>query len=279
MSTRQFSTKVITLFLVNGLLISPVLLARNNQISKGRGNGYAQARWNSRGQGAGQRLQNGSCAFTANVSLTEQEIEHIQFLREEEKLARDVYVTLYEKWNVISFNNISQSEQRHMDAIYRLIQAYQLDDPVKDNSIGVFTNEELAELYEELVEKGSESLLESLKVGALIEEKDIYDLQQALSETKNEQIIRVFENLLRGSRNHLRAYARQINLNGGTYEAQYLTQEEFDQIANSSPERGNGKRGNGFQRGRQGQGNGYSRGFRNNQNTRNQPSYNRSFMQ
>ena len=69
--------------------------------------------------------------------LTEDEISGILFMREEEKLARDVYLYLYEIYPLRPFLNISKSEQAHMDAIKYLIDTYELEDPVGENPPGV----------------------------------------------------------------------------------------------------------------------------------------------
>jgi hypothetical protein len=113
----------------------------------------------------------------ATNSLTEQEIEGLVLIREEEKLARDVYLTLFEKWNnLMIFNNIATSEQRHMDSIKQLLDKYGIDDPVEGNGIGEFTNQELQTLYNSLITEGQESLISGLTVGGKIEEIDIIEL-------------------------------------------------------------------------------------------------------
>jgi len=163
--------------------------------------------------------------------LTEDEINGILFMREEEKLARDVYLYLYELYPLRPFLNISKSEQAHMDAIKYLIDTYQLEDPVDENPPGVFQNEELQQLYDELIEQGSKSREEALKVCALIEEVDIIDLQTELEETAiNEDVIRVFTNLCSASENHLRAFVRVLVLYDVDYTPELLDQEEFDRI-------------------------------------------------
>ena len=80
---------------------------------------------------------------TAAGELTDSEIEGIRFMREEEKLARDVYQYLYELYPLRPFGNIASSEQAHMDAIEYLISTYQIEDPVGENPRGVFQNEDL----------------------------------------------------------------------------------------------------------------------------------------
>ncbi|MEO2154237.1 MAG: DUF2202 domain-containing protein [Nanoarchaeota archaeon] len=112
--------------------------------------------------------------------LDEQEINDIEHMREEEKLARDVYLTLYNKWGLSIFKNIARSEQNHMNAVKVLIEKYNLEDPVEEtgDEIGKFENPELEKLYNELVEKGSQSIKDALEVGATIEDLDIYDLEK-----------------------------------------------------------------------------------------------------
>ena len=143
--------------------------------------------------------------------LTDEEAEALLFMREEEKLARDVYLTLGEEWPELAiFTNIATSEQKHMDAVLNLLGKYELPDPAEDKEIGEFYNEDLQSFYSSLVERGKESLVDALNVGVEIEEKDISDLQGYLSITKKEDISQVFENLLDGSNRHLDAFNRNL---------------------------------------------------------------------
>ena len=151
----------------------------------------------------------GSRKGTGISPLTEAEKADLLFMREEEKLARDVYIVMYEQWNSAVFANISVSEQRHMDAIKNLIIKYGLQDSAS-SEIGIFNNQELQLLYNELISKGEQSLLDAFEVGKLIEETDIEDLQAALAKTSRIDIRTVYGNLLRGSENHLRAFILNI---------------------------------------------------------------------
>ncbi len=170
--------------------------------------------------------------------LTAIEIDNLTFMREEEKLARDVYLTMFEAWGLSVFSNIAASEQSHTDAVAAMLEKYKLTDPVVDDRIGIFVNPELANLYETLLTRGYQSSLEALFVGALIEEVDMVDLKRAIEETDNDDIKDLYENLLSGSRNHLRAFVGLIEDQGIVYEAQFLTQEEVDAIVDSPTERG-----------------------------------------
>jgi len=158
--------------------------------------------------------QRASRPLPAAIQLTEAEEQHILYMREEEKLARDVYPTLYELWGAEIFANISESEQRHMDAIKSLITRYGMVDPVVDEGVGMFTNPNFVGLYDELVLAGEISLEEALNVGVRIEELDIADLELALQETSMRTVRRIFQNLLNDSYNHLSAFRRNIEAGG-----------------------------------------------------------------
>jgi hypothetical protein len=180
------------------------------------------------------------------VDLTEVEAEGLIFMREEKKLARDVYLTLYDQWDIPIFQNIARSEQTHTDAIKNLLDTYGLVDPMVNDKIGVFINPDLQALYDQLVAQGSQSLSDALKVGVAIEEIDILDLEKYIAQTDHADIQLVYENLLKGSRNHLRAFVSTFQRQTGeTYQPQYLSQDVYDAIVGSAIERGGNRNGNG----------------------------------
>ncbi len=172
------------------------------------------------------------------VILTEGEKEGLLQMREEEKLARDVYRHLFSLWGQPIFDNIAGSEQRHMDAVLNLLNKYGLPDPTTGKSEGEFSDEHIQHLYNDLTAAGGASRAAALQVGSTIEDLDIFDLEELLAETDNPNITQVYLNLVKGSRNHLRAFAGQLALLGESYVAQYLTQAEIDAIINSPRERG-----------------------------------------
>lgn len=145
---------------------------------------------------------------TPGPTLSNEEREALLYLREEEKLAHDVYAVLYEKWETKVFANIQASESRHMARVKTLLERYGLEDPVQTEEIGVFANEELKQLFDSLVAQGSASEAESLKVGIAIENKDIEDLERLIASTTHSDIAGLAQNLLEGSRNHLEAFSR-----------------------------------------------------------------------
>jgi hypothetical protein len=224
----------------------------DGEFVQGQGNG-GNGRY---GQGAGGN-GNGELADpppAASDELSAEESAALLYMREEEKLAHDVYVTFYAKWGLPVFQNISQSEQTHTDAVKTLLDRYGLSDPAS-GAVGVFTNPDLQALYNDLVARGSQTLAEALKVGAEIEEIDILDLQERLSQTDNADIQQVFNNLLNGSHNHLRAFVSTLNTQTAkTYQPQYLGAEDYQTIISASM--GRGGNGNGRGNGQGGNGGG-----------------------
>jgi len=156
--------------------------------------------------------------------------DDLVFLREEEKLARDVYLTLYDRWGFQVFGNIADSEQRHTSSVLGLLDAYDIPDPVVDDQVGVFTNAEIAHLYDELVALGQTSEIDALVVGATIEDLDIYDITEMLRNTDARNVTRVLESLRCGSHSHARAFDRVLQTYGITYQPQYTAQAEWDAV-------------------------------------------------
>jgi hypothetical protein len=205
-------------------------------------------------------------AYLETPALTETELAVLLKMKNEEKLARDVYSALYDKWGVIAFSKITNAENNHLNAIVNLLAYYDAADTLIGNA-SVYEDSVIQSLYSILLSQGSVSQVDAYKTGTLIEEMDINDLKSALTSTTNANIIMVFENLERGSRNHLRAFNRQLTNIGETYTPQYLTQDEYTTIVNAPMEKGkqykmNGKNnGKGNHKGKmQGRGNGKGNG-------------------
>ena len=179
-----------------------------------------------------------SNAYSATLTISEEEKADLLYMREEEKLARDTYLTLYEVWNLTVFSNIASSEQKHMDALLKLLKKYNLPDPAANTAIGEFTNSTLQNLYNTLIAMGKQSSLNALKVGGIIEETDMRDINAAIARSQKEDIDLVYESLVCGSRNHLRSYAENIvTATGVSYVAQVISQAEVDQILQTPMEK------------------------------------------
>lgn len=179
------------------------------------------------------------------ATLTAEEQEGLLFMREEEKLAHDVYVALYAKWGVAAFRNISTAESRHQSAVLTLLERYGIADPAATPAEGEFSIPELQALYDEFVAQGSQSLEGALAVGATIEEVDIQDLDERTAPAIAADVRLVYTHLRDGSANHLRAFAQLIERESdGAWEPQYLDAETYEAIAQAGNTRGNRTAGN-----------------------------------
>ena len=182
--------------------------------------------------------------------LSQAQIKDLQYLCEEEKLARDVYAVLFDKWQIQAFSNIGSTENRHIISVQDLAKKYGV--PLNDAlAAGKFNNAELQQAYNDLTAKGLQSPEAALKVGAYIEELDINDINKMTNEALPTDIRQTFDWLNMGSRNHLRGFVRTMQNQSMTYQPQLLTQAEYEAIINSPQERGG-----------QGQGGGHGQGQR-----------------
>lgn len=172
----------------------------------------------------------------ASGELSEIELDSLLQMRQEEMLARDVYDFLYVKWGQKTFDNISNSEQTHMDTVWYLLDKYWIEDPIDISIPGVYKSEELQSIYNDLITQWSKSLLDALIVGATVEDLDIKDLQNFMLEVDNEDILLAYQNLTKGSRNHLRSFVRQIERNGGEYSPQFISVDDYNAIIWASQE-------------------------------------------
>lgn len=242
--------KLILSVLVMVFLLGMVAAEGQQELSYGSGNGRGagMGRGNGQGRAVGQsganygvenRFREDMETMLAEVEAGEvsaAEVEGLVWMREEEKLARDVYTALFETWNMPIFENIARSEQQHMDSIKFLLDRYELDDPAAVDTAGIFQDQELQSLYDELVARGRESLSAALTVGATIEDLDIRDLQQEIALSDNDDIRVLYQNLMKGSRNHLRSFLRQLDREGLEYEASYISDEYLQKIRSINQE-------------------------------------------
>lgn len=237
----------ITLLTVAIMMICGLLLGTTENVAayagmqptgtlNGAGNGFGNGNNNG---GTGSACVGTACIITSlslstePLSATEQ--DSLLFMVEEEKLARDVYQFLSDKWGLAVFANISRSEQIHMNAVITLIDRYGLTNPVSAES-GIFSNGDLQALYTQLTSRGSQSLADALLVGGAIEEIDIRDLQSRLTNVTHSDISQVFNNLLSGSYTHLQAFADEYELQtGNVYAPQYLDSMVYQQAIEATP--------------------------------------------
>ena len=161
--------------------------------------------------------------------LSQQEVDDLLRITEEEKVAHDVYLFFQRKYSERVFPNIRRSEQQHMNAMANLLARYGLRNPSKP-AAGKFEDASLQQLYDDMIAKGSDSRIASIEVGANIEEIDMRDLVAAIERTDERASKRVYGNLLDGSKSHLRAFVGRLRRLGVEYKPMILTPEEFEAI-------------------------------------------------
>jgi hypothetical protein len=248
---------------------------RSGQANSQDGNGQAvgdtdrkgnpDSEWPGGGQGAGPSegavekpvsstggKGQGNAGGSAVLTLSTEGAAGVSALLEEEKLARDVYLSLYQQWGYAAFENISASEQSHMDALLSVMERAGITDPTATYGVGEFPTPAVQELYDRFTAEGEQSLAAALRTGAAIEEMDILDIERLQSGTDNPELLRVLESLRQGSINHLRAYSSAYEKETGfAYTPQYMDQGTYDLLMSAEMQ---GNRGGGGQGGPKGNG-------------------------
>lgn len=134
------------------------------------------------------------------------------------------------------FKNIAKAEQNHMDKLLQQVDLCNFEDSVLPEE-GEFNNSHIQDLYDALTTQGDISLVEAYKVGSTIEDVDIFDLDEFSLKTENETLLDIYGNLTCGSRNHMRAFIKQLENEGESYTPQFISQEHFDSILGGDHER------------------------------------------
>jgi hypothetical protein len=248
-------TKSLSLGLA-GLMLSAVVLTSCQKDNMAGGNEqYASIIEVAEDGVTDVNVSNLKSAMVETPALSSDEEKGLLQMKNDEKLARDVYTLFGETQSLQIFKRIVGSETRHLEAVITLMSAYNIADTLVGD-YGVFTDADVQQLYSTLTAQGS-TTEGALKSGTTIEEMDIRDLSVLIGQTTNANLITVYENLQKGSRNHLRAFNRQLKNIGASYTPQYLDQATYDQIVNSPFEKGKQYKMHGKGKGKgQGKGNG-----------------------
>ncbi|MEE9359678.1 MAG: DUF2202 domain-containing protein [Hyphomicrobium sp.] len=180
------------------------------------------------GSAAAEKEQN---AKSANESVD------LVYLREEEKLARDVYLALFERWQLPVFEHIAASEQRHLNLATAALERRGLSAENYSDKPGAFANDSLLALYNGFLEKGATSLTAALEVGATIEDLDIRDLDAMIAANPEPALLASLEKLRCASGNHMRAFTSQLERRGGAYRAQYISQTRLEEVLGQEHQR------------------------------------------
>ena len=161
-------------------------------------------------------------------NLTSDIEKALAFMGNEERLAYDVYTSLFELWpsqNILD-KIPNNAEIKHAQAIKELVKKYSLDasnfvnddgtpfldgntsisqsDDINDVT-GVYDIQSIQDLYNTLMDKGAISERDALEVGCMIEVTDINDLNiriEQIEEVDAPDVLTVFNYLRDGSFSH-----------------------------------------------------------------------------
>lgn len=143
---------------------------------------------------------------TIASSLTATDVSTLLYMIEEEKMARDIYDTLFEQTGLTAFDKISNSEQKHYDSLLSTALKLGVDTSALSTEVGVFSNDTIQSLYDQLILQATISTDDAIAVGITIEQTDIADLQATIETTDIILLGQVYSNLLNGTKHHLTAF-------------------------------------------------------------------------
>ena len=169
----------------------------------------------------GQQNQNN--LSPTDLNLTDEQKYAIAYMWNDEKMAHDLYLALYNKFpnqNVL-YNIATKAESTHELTVENLAQAYDINITNYQNGYGEHYSQNdldkygageffipaVQQTYDTLYNQGSKSEIDALKVGCMVEVVDVDDLNKYLDVVKDKpDIVNAFENLRSGSYNHYWAF-------------------------------------------------------------------------
>ena len=163
-------------------------------------------------------------------NLSQENKDILSHMWNEEKLAHDLYLKLYDLYPVETLNTIAtRSEARHEESIQNLIEKYDLNitsqdfngsyntDELAKYDIGEFISPSIQTLYNNLYDLGSKSEIDALKVGCMVEVTDVNDLDEYINENNiTTDMSIVFDHLRNGSYHHYWAFDAVLKSKGIT---------------------------------------------------------------
>jgi hypothetical protein len=146
-------------------------------------------------------------ASTVTAATDAELAKSLQFMREEERMARDLYKAFADLYDdAVPFSRITVSEDRHYDAVGTLLDRFDVADPSTGKAAGTYADATIQKLYTDWLAQGKKSVDAAYDVGVALETRDIADLKAAINDTSDAYVKQVYTNLLGASEQHLRAY-------------------------------------------------------------------------
>jgi hypothetical protein len=181
----------------------------------GNGNSYNNAQ-----RGYGYNQNNNSMKKYPSSSISSSVKSSLAYMYEEERLAKEVYLAIYQKQPIRQLSKIaSNSETRHIEAVKDLAQKYGVKTSLQQ--VGRYQNSHIQSLFNQLYHKGIRSKKDALEVGCIVEVTDINDLDRYISQAQRagaDDVLQTYDFLRKGSYNHYWAFDRglkQLGISNG----------------------------------------------------------------
>ncbi len=131
----------------------------------------------------------------------------LQFAREEERMARDLYQALADKYDgALPFSRITLSEQRHFDAVGALLDRYDVADPADGRKAGSYADATLQNLYDGWLADGRSRSTRPTTSAWPWRSATSPTSRARSSRASRADVTQVFTALLNGSQHHLAAF-------------------------------------------------------------------------
>ncbi len=171
----------------------------------------------------------------SQTKLEKRDSDAIISVIQEEKVAHDFYEAMYQAHGLVCFRSISKSEGIHMEMVKLLLDVYDIPDPLVDHYYkpGSFKDKKFERLFDDMLRKGSSSIIDALIESARFEELDIYDLETFADITSQTNVRDTFLELSGVSRNHLWAIVKSLEERGVDYEPAVLPARDLNKIITS----------------------------------------------
>ncbi len=132
-----------------------------------------------------------------NETLSPREIDDMNYLIENEKLLRDYFNVMYNKYNLSLFQNVAKSEQSHLNFLAVKFLRYDLKNPTEEKPAGEYVNPELQQTYDIMIAKGETNIYAALLAGSSKVKEDVEDIPLMIDQFEgNADIVLIFSNIL-----------------------------------------------------------------------------------
>lgn len=170
---------------------------------------------------------------TSGISTDEQKA--LVQIFEQEKLARDVYSQIGEKFGIKILKNAAIGKQKQMSLILDFMTLNQVA-VAFDDAQGVFKSPELRENYSAFLTEGLGSLNNAFRVGAKMEDYNIYHIDKILATQTTGKLVLLLSKLSCSAGNELKTQVNMLVGNGEMFMPDYISVKLYRSIMHDNHE-------------------------------------------